>query len=74
MKVFVTGSQDFSEATSPIASSIWARGRRVRNMVGGDRHNLPEGIQFEEADCCDVDAMKRLTKGTDVVYHCRDRH
>src|SRR5215212_5536106 len=39
-------------------------------MIGGDRHNLPEGIQFEEADCCDVDAMKRLTRGTDVVYHC----
>jgi len=39
-------------------------------MIGGDLHNLPEGIEFEEVDCCDVDAMKRLTKGTDVVYHC----
>jgi UDP-glucose 4-epimerase len=39
-------------------------------MIGGDLHNLPEGIEFEQADCCDVDAMKRLTKGTDIVYHC----
>ena len=39
-------------------------------MIGADLNNLPEGIQFEEADCCDVDAMKRLTRGTDLIYHC----
>lgn len=39
-------------------------------MIGGDRNNLPEGIHFEEADCCDVDAMKRLTQGADLIYHC----
>lgn len=39
-------------------------------MIGGDLENLPEGIQFEEADCCDVAAMKRLTVGVDLVYHC----
>ena len=40
------------------------------NMIGGDLNNLPEGIRFEQADCCDVDAMKRLLVGTDLVYHC----
>jgi UDP-glucose 4-epimerase len=39
-------------------------------MIGGDLNNLPEGIRFEEADCCDVAEMKRLTVGTDLVYHC----
>src|SRR5438552_8374614 len=39
-------------------------------MIGGDLNNLPEGIHFEEADCCDVDAMKRLTVDTELVYHC----
>jgi UDP-glucose 4-epimerase len=39
-------------------------------MIGGDLSNLPEGIQFEQADCCDVAAMKRLTAGADLVYHC----
>ena len=29
------------------------------NMIGGDLQNLPEGIEFEEADCSDVAAMKR---------------
>ena len=39
-------------------------------MIGGDLQNLPEGIEFEQADCCDVAAMKRLTRGVDVVFHC----
>src|SRR4051794_10185758 len=39
-------------------------------MIGGDLSNLPEGIRFEEADCCDVAAMKRLTAGVDLVFHC----
>ena len=40
------------------------------NLIGGDLTNLPEGIQFEEADCCDIDAMKRLLADVDLVYHC----
>jgi UDP-glucose 4-epimerase len=40
------------------------------NMIGGDLQNLPEGIEFEQADCCDIPAMKRLTRDTDLVYHC----
>ena len=39
-------------------------------MIGGDLNNLPEGIHFEEADCCDVDSMRRLTAGSNLVYHC----
>src|SRR5205823_2198002 len=26
--------------------------------------------QFEEADCCDVAVMTRLTAGVDLIYHC----
>ncbi|MBA2707236.1 MAG: NAD-dependent epimerase/dehydratase family protein, partial [Gemmatimonadaceae bacterium] len=40
------------------------------NMIGGDLQNLPEGIEFEQADCGDVAAMKKLTKDVDVVFHC----
>src|SRR5688572_20339572 len=39
-------------------------------MIGGDRANLPEGIRFDEADCCDVGDMTRLTHDVDLVYHC----
>lgn len=71
MKVFVSGVAGF--LGSHLADNFIQAGHKVAgcdNMIGGDLHNLPEGIEFEQADCCDVDAMKRLTKGTDIVYHC----
>jgi UDP-glucose 4-epimerase len=71
LKVFVSGAAGF--LGSHLADAFIRSGNEVvgcDNMIGGDLNNLPEGIQFEEADCCDVDAMKRLTKGADLVYHC----
>src|SRR3954468_22171683 len=71
MKVFVSGVAGF--LGSHLADEFIQRGDQVvgcDNMIGGDLSNLPEGIQFEEADCCDVPAMKRLTAGVDLVYHC----
>jgi len=71
VKVFVSGVAGF--LGSHLADNFIQAGHKVAgcdNMIGGDLHNLPEGIEFEQADCCDVDAMKRLTKGTDIVYHC----
>lgn len=71
MKVFVSGAAGF--LGSHLADAFIKSGDEVvgcDNMIGGDLTNLPEGIQFEEADCCDVAAMKRLTVGTDLVYHC----
>lgn len=71
MKVFVSGAAGF--LGSHLAEVFVQRGAHVvgcDNMIGGELSNLPEGIEFETADCCDVDAMKRLTKGCDIVYHC----
>ncbi len=71
MKVFVSGAAGF--LGSHLAEAFIHSGHEVvgcDNMIGGDLNNLPEGIRFEEADCCDVDAMKRLTAGADLVYHC----
>ncbi len=71
MRVFVSGAAGF--LGSHLADAFIKSGDEVvgcDNMIGGDLTNLPEGIQFEEADCCDVAAMKRLTAGTDLVYHC----
>ena len=71
MKVFVSGAAGF--LGSHLADAFIQGGHEVAgcdNMIGADLNNLPEGIKFEEADCCDVDAMKRLTVGTDLVYHC----
>ncbi|HXV15234.1 MAG TPA: NAD-dependent epimerase/dehydratase family protein [Gemmatimonadaceae bacterium] len=71
MKVFISGVAGF--LGSHLADTFVARGDRVvgcDNMIGGDLSNLPEGIHFEEADCCDVAAMKKLTVGCDLIYHC----
>jgi UDP-glucose 4-epimerase len=71
MKVFVTGSAGF--LGSHLADAFIGQGHRVvgcDNMLGGELTNLPEGIEFEEADCRDVATMTRLMRGSDLVYHC----
>jgi UDP-glucose 4-epimerase len=71
MQVFVSGAAGF--LGSHLAEAYVGQGARVvgcDNLIGGDLTNLPEGIEFEEADCCDVAAMKRLMAGSDLVYHC----
>src|SRR4051812_47309298 len=71
MKVFVSGVAGF--LGSHLADVSTRRGDEVvgcDNMIGGDLQNLPEGIQFEDADCGDIDKMKQMLTGVDVVYHC----
>jgi UDP-glucose 4-epimerase len=71
MKVFVSGAAGF--LGSHLADAFIRRGDEVvgcDNMIGGDLQNLPEGIQFEQADCGDIDAMKHLLSDVDLVYHC----
>ena len=70
MKVFVTGAAGF--LGSHLADSFIGRNDQVvgcDNMIGGDLQNLPEGIEFEVADCNDLPAMKRMMKGVDVIFH-----
>ena len=70
MKVFVTGAAGF--LGSHLADAFIGRSDQVvgcDNMIGGDLQNLPEGIEFEQVDCNDLPAMKRLSKDVDVIYH-----
>ena len=71
MKVFISGVAGF--LGSHLADAYTHSGDEVvgcDNMIGGDLHNLPEGIEFKEADCGDVEAMKPLLENVDLVYHC----
>jgi UDP-glucose 4-epimerase len=71
MRVFVTGAAGFLGAH--LADAFVRAGDEVvacDNLIGGDLENLPEGVMFEIADCCDLAAMKRLMHGVDLVYHC----
>lgn len=71
MRLFVTGAAGFLGAH--LADQFIRDGHEVvgcDNLIGGELENLPEGIEYETADCCDLAAMKRLARGVDVVYHC----
>src|SRR5437764_7117509 len=71
MKVFISGVAGF--LGSHLAEAFTKTGDEVvgcDTMIGGDLQNLPEGIEFREADCGDVEAMKSLLEGVDLVDHC----
>jgi len=71
LKVFISGVAGF--LGSHLADAHTHLGDQVvgcDNMIGGDLHNLPEGIQFAEEDCGSVEAMKPLLADVSLVYHC----
>lgn len=71
MRVFITGVAGF--LGSHMAERYLDLGHDVRgidNLAGGDRDNVPEGVQFEERDCLDRASYLPLMDGTDLVYHC----
>ena len=42
----------------------------VDSMIGGDLDNLPKNLEFHKMDCCDFDALNKIMKSVDIVYHC----
>lgn len=71
MRIFVSGVAGF--LGSHLAERYVTMGSEVvgcDNLIGGDTENVPDGVQYEEADCCDVEHMRRLTKDVELVYHC----
>ena len=70
MKIFITGVAGF--LGSHIADRMLAEGHVVignDNLIGGYRDNVPKDVEFHECDCNDLDKMKELLKGVDIVYH-----
>lgn len=70
-KIFITGIAGF--LGSHLAERLLQSGHTVAgcdNMLGGYRDNVPKGAAFHKIDARDFEAMKKLLKGTDVVYHC----
>ena len=71
MNIFVTGIAGF--LGRHIAERMLINGHNVSgcdNLIGGNTNNLPKNVNFFEADCCDLENMTKLTKDSDVVYHC----
>ena len=70
-KVLVTGAAGF--LGSHLAEKLAQNGDvvvGVDNMMGGYSDNVPKNIKFYKVDCCDLNKMKEIMKGIEVVYHC----
>ena len=70
MKVFITGIAGF--LGSHIADAMVYLGHEVvgnDTLIGGYRDNVPKSATFYQVDCNDLDAMKSIMQGVDIVYH-----
>lgn len=70
MKIFITGVAGF--LGSHIADAMLVQGHEVSgcdNLIGGYRDNVPEGVEFHEEDCNNLEKMQEVLKGVDIVYH-----
>jgi UDP-glucose 4-epimerase len=70
MKIFITGIAGF--LGSQVAQHLLNAGHQVSgcdNLIGGYLDNVPQDADFHQVDCTYLNAMKKLTKETDVLIH-----
>ena len=66
MKIFITGIAGF--LGSHLADRFLELGHKVAGndtLIGGYRDNVPSGAEFFQVDCCNIDDMTRVMKGSD---------
>jgi len=71
MKIFITGVAGF--LGSHLAERMIALGHDVvgvDSLIGGELVNVPPDVQFYQYDCRDFNAMQKVMKGCELVYHC----
>lgn len=70
MKIFITGIAGF--LGSHLADRMIALGHEVvgnDTLIGGYVENVPPNATFHKVDCCDLESMTEIMKGSDVVIH-----
>ena len=70
MNIFITGIAGFLGAN--LADYYINKGYKVSgcdSLIGGDLKNVDNRVNFHKADCEDLDKMREITKGADVVIH-----
>lgn len=71
MKVFISGVAGF--LGSHLADAFIASGCRVvgiDTLLGGYMDNVPKDVGFAQVDCNDLERVRQVMAGSDVVYHC----
>lgn len=66
----VTGGAGF--VGSHLAEALLREGHAVRildNLSTGKRENIPAGVDFVEADFCDLEAIRSAFEGVEGVFH-----
>lgn len=69
-RVLITGVAGFMG--SHMADDFLARGYDVcgiDNLIGGYKDNVPDGVEFYEADCSDFDEIESCFRNVDLVIH-----
>ena len=69
-RIFVTGVAGF--LGSHVADRMIELGYEVvgvDNLSGGFKDNVNPKVEFYEEDCNNLDKMKELIKGCDIVFH-----
>ena len=71
MRVYVTGIAGF--LGSHLAERLITLGHHVigcDSLIGGELVNVPPEAEFYQYDCRDFNAMARVMKDCELVYHC----
>lgn len=71
MRVFITGIAGF--LGSHLAERLLEMGHDVvgvDSLLGGELVNVPADAEFYQYDCRDFNAMAKVSRGCELVYHC----
>ncbi len=71
MRIFVSGIAGF--LGSHLAERLISLGHDVvgcDSLLGGELINVPPDAEFYQYDCRDFNAMSKVLRGCEVVYHC----
>ncbi len=71
MKVFITGIAGF--LGSHLAERLMSMGHEVvgcDSLLGGELVNVPPECEFYQYDCRDFNAMLKVMRGCELIYHC----
>jgi len=69
--IFITGIAGF--LGSHLAEEMLREGHEVSgcdNLIGGYIDNVPNGADFHQFDCANLNMMKKITQKVDIIYHC----
>ena len=71
MRIFITGIAGF--LGSHLAERLIGMGHDVvgcDSLLGGELINVPPEAEFYQYDCRDFNAMAKVMRGCELVYHC----